>query len=237
MCGIEKNIDDFTPEKYKNTLKFTRCKLCMVKKSQKYQKTIDGVISLSFSRQKYFSKMRGMRPPEYTKRELEMYLKNNLFFQAIYGEWVASGYDKWLRPSIDRIDDFLPYSFDNILVTTWRENFNKQIADTMNAIGTSGLKCKAIIQLSIEGEFIAEFHSISFARRQTGINGIDASLADPRKTAGGYKWRYKIDTDKESLLQSRIPRAIRRRMLKKEPVVLDLSGIIDTTGLDLRTHI
>ena len=84
ICGIEKSIDDFFVEKYKNTIKFKRCKKCMTAKSKKYQKTIDGFISTSFCRQKSFSKMRGINPPEYTKEEFAAYLRNNLFFLVIY---------------------------------------------------------------------------------------------------------------------------------------------------------
>lgn len=237
MCGVEKNVDDFTVEKYKNTIKFKRCKKCITEKSKKYQKTINGFISTTFSRQKHFSIMRNMAPPEYTKLELAQYLKSSVFFMSLYKGWVESGYDKWLRPSIDRINDFLPYSFGNIIVATWRENFEKQIYDTRNATGTSGLKCKAITQISLDGQIINEFHSISEARRQTGITGIDQALANSNHTAGGYKWAYKKDEAKDSLIKTRIPRKAMRKILKKEPVVLDLSGIIDTTGLDLRTHI
>lgn len=230
ICGIEKSVNDFSPEKYKNTLKFVRCKSCMVKKSQKYQKTIDGVISTSYNRQKYFSKMRGMCQPKYTKQELEVYLKNNLFFQAIYDKWVASGYDKWLRPSVDRVNDFLPYSLDNILVTTWRENFKKQNQDCKSGTGTAGLRCRAVIQTTLDGVFVAEFHSISDAKRQTGITGIDSPLADPNKTAGGYRWIYKDEPEKDLLRNRDVPRRNRQPASKATPIDWDSAGLIDTTG-------
>lgn len=231
MCGIEKSIEKFTPEKYKNTLKFRRCKLCMVKKSQRYHKTIDGVISTMFNHQKQASKMRGICLPSYTKQELTKHLKNNLFFQVIYDEWVDSGYNKWLRPSVDRIDDFLPYSFDNILITTWRENFKKQNQDLKSATGTTGLHCRAIIQTTLDGNFVAEFHSIIAAKRKTGITDINASLANPNRTAGGYRWEYKKEPEKDLLRNRVVPRRTRQRAIKVMPIDWESTEFIDTTNV------
>lgn len=232
MCGICKNKEDFTPDikKKRGTVRFYRCKECVSKKSRKYRQTIDGVISTALSRQKQYSKVRRMPPPEYTKQEFVAYLKNNLYFIAIYKGWVASGYDKWLKPSIDRIDDFLPYSFGNIMVVTWKDNFQKQKEDMKHATGTSGLYCKAIFQHTLSGEFVAEFVSIRYAERQTGILGISECLRGSNKTAGGYKWEYKKDREKELLMQSRIPQKTMQKNLKTGRKPIDVSVFQDVSN-------
>ena len=52
---------------------------------------------------------------------------------------------------------------------------------------------KAVIQLSKDGKFIAEYPSIREASRQTGCNNshICECCKGERKSASGYIWRYK----------------------------------------------
>ena len=55
-----------------------------------------------------------------------------------------------------------------------------------------------IIQLSPNGKYITEFESATEASRQLNLlnNNISACCRGKRKTAGGYRWMYKIDYDK-----------------------------------------
>ena len=47
------------------------------------------------------------------------------------------------------------------------------------------------MQFSIDGKLIAEYVSVSEARRQTKAENIDMVCNVKRKSAGGYKWKYK----------------------------------------------
>ena len=60
---------------------------------------------------------------------------------------------------------------------------------------------KAIEQYSMDGEFIKEYESAREADRQTGIpyKNISVNLRGISKSAGGYRWNYKIE-NKEGLL-------------------------------------
>lgn len=51
---------------------------------------------------------------------------------------------------------------------------------------------KPVIQLSLSGDFIAEYPSAKQAERETGFyNGnIIACCKGKKKTVGGYKWQY-----------------------------------------------
>lgn len=62
--------------------------------------------------------------------------------------------------------------------------------ETRNKISKSN--GKPVIQYSINGEFIAKYHSLNEAERQTGIKheSISACCRGKRQTAGGYKWAY-----------------------------------------------
>ena len=52
---------------------------------------------------------------------------------------------------------------------------------------------KDVIQMSAEGEVIAEYHSIKEASEKTGINkaGIAMNCRGERKKAGGFIWKFK----------------------------------------------
>ena len=54
---------------------------------------------------------------------------------------------------------------------------------------------KAIIQLSLTGEFIKDYKGGLDAQKETGINRshISSCCSGKRPTAGGYKWEYKLE--------------------------------------------
>ncbi len=57
-----------------------------------------------------------------TKEEFLDLILRSKTYQAIYKDWVESGFQKKLAPSIDRIDNNGHYSRDNIQVVTSYEN-------------------------------------------------------------------------------------------------------------------
>lgn len=52
---------------------------------------------------------------------------------------------------------------------------------------------KAVIQYTLDGDFISEYPSIAECERQTGVptSNICNCCKGKIKTAGGYKWKYK----------------------------------------------
>lgn len=59
--------------------------------------------------------------------------------------------------------------------------------------GKDNPKSKPIIQLDLEGNFLAEFEGLADVERKLGIGhaNICRVLKDKQKTAGGFKWAYK----------------------------------------------
>ena len=55
------------------------------------------------------------------------------------------------------------------------------------------LRRKKVQQLTLDGEFVNEFDSVSEASKQTGFNktGIAKVCRRERKSSGGYHWEYK----------------------------------------------
>ncbi len=83
--------------------------------------------------------------------------------------------------------------------TTIFRRLNKYPVDKALGIGFRGIKVsgeKSVVQLNKDGEFVAEFKSISEAGRQTGIDFrlISSVLNGKQKTTGGYRWECTCKT-------------------------------------------
>jgi len=68
------------------------------------------------------SKQRGHPPPDYTLDELISWLEEQPHLTDLWEAYQASGHNRMLAPSIDRLDDNLPYRLDNIRLVTWQQN-------------------------------------------------------------------------------------------------------------------
>ena len=80
-------------------------------------------------------------------------------------------------------------SIKNLNLMTHKENMNWGTAIERS----SKKRSKSIIQFDRQGNFIAEFDSLSDASKQLNINkgNISSALKGRIKTAGGYIWKYK----------------------------------------------
>lgn len=146
---------------------------------QKYRKTKKGVISDIYFGQISSSKHRGHALPTYSKKWFSNWLLNNPEFHRLYDMWVLSKYEKNFKPSVDRKRDELSYTEYNIQLLTWKEN---------------NLKRKMVIQLDLNGKYIADYKSLSEACRKNNISN-SGSISDVckghRKSAGGFIWKFK----------------------------------------------
>lgn len=163
----------------------------MIDKYTRYRRTLRGKIYNIYDSQIVNSKTRGHEPPSYSKQEFYDWCINSVKFLKLFKRWESSNYKKELSPSIDRKNDYLPYSFKNIHVCTWKENFDKGHSD--RKVGINNKQNKAVLQFDLDGNFIKEFHSLSEASRKLNISAGDICRCCnlKRKTAGSYKWKYK----------------------------------------------
>jgi hypothetical protein len=129
----------------------------------------------------------------YTLDELKDWLYSQDNFEDLYNKWVNSWYERQFAISIDRINDYKWYSFDNIQLMICKENVAKWNRDRKNWINNK-MNTK-ILQLYLGWAIKSEFYSTMEAERQTGI---DHSLihrvcrgAKYSKTAWWYKWAFK----------------------------------------------
>lgn len=67
---------------------------------------------------------------------------------------------------------------------------------SQNKLGSKNPASKPVIQLSLDGDYIAEYESVGLAARSMGKldhSGIAKCCRGVQKTADGYKWVYKSD--------------------------------------------
>ena len=160
----------------------------------KYGHTKKGILTVIYKTQKANSKRRGHREPEYTKSELKNWLFSQSFFHELFDNWVKSDFKKELKPSIDRINDDIHYKLDNIRITTWEENNNKENEKRkIGKVDNPVFAKKAVMQYDKYDNFIQEYKSLTEAYRLTSVlrQDIYKVCIGKRKTAGGFVWRYK----------------------------------------------
>ena len=157
---------------------------------QKYYRSKVGKIAHAFQTHKLRSKEKGWQPPTYTREELIHWAMSQDSYHILFRNWEESNYSSNLSPSIDRIDDYGIYSFDNIQLITWEQNNHK--GRHYQKIGLNRKNSIAVNQYTLDGDFLNSFHSLIEAERQTGVSNASISRVcrNPTHTAGGFKWEY-----------------------------------------------
>lgn len=145
-----------------------------------------------YQNQKRRSKTRGHKPPTYSKEELREWVLVQKDCGKLFLNYINSGL-KWdLAPSIDRLDDYKGYSFDNIRICTNRDNYMQAHYNIRNGINNK--KNKPILQFDLDGNFIKEHYSQASAARSLGNISYQANInrsASKGRTAYNFKWQYK----------------------------------------------
>lgn len=167
------------------------CKKCHRDKALKRNRSLSGFIELKYRNQNTSCKSRGHNPPEYTLDEFKEWILSQDKFHVLFEEWVKSDYDRNLSPSVDRLDDYKGYSFDNIQLMTWDENRLKGHRDAMNGINNK--RSIIVMQFDLNEVFINEYYSACQASRDTGVHQgtIGMCCRGEQRMAGGFKWKYK----------------------------------------------
>lgn len=151
-----------------------------------YDKTAVGVFTRIWGKQRSKSKERGHPMPEYSK----VWMINWCYeqgFDVIFRLWVASGYDKNMKPSIDRLDDSIPYTKNNIQMVVWYINNHKPLS----YVKTSVVKVKTILCYDLEDKVIGSYVTLQEAAddNSCSINSVVTSLKGHTLKKFAFKFR------------------------------------------------
>lgn len=179
-----------------------RCRKC---RSIKYNKSTPELLCKKiYNSQVNHSATRGHAAPAYSLEELTNWVLAQTQFPAMYSAWQESNYPKELAPSIDRVDDMLPYQMDNLQLLTWEENRAKGAkAKKENTLLANH---RAVAAYLLDGTLHKSYPSMAEAMREFGgkvtqswgistvCNGTP--VKDGRgyfytpKTYKGYVWKW-----------------------------------------------
>lgn len=167
------------------------CKPCNKEICKERRQSKSGLFDLIYSGQLSSSKQRGHVPPDYSKEQLIVWIESQSNFSDLYTSWVNSKYNRWIKPSVDRLDESLPYSLSNIRLITWGENAE---AFRRKKVKEGVGDCKAVNQY-LDGVLINTFHSLHEAERKTGAaaGNILKCCKGEYETSKGFVWRYVDD--------------------------------------------
>ncbi len=148
------------------------------------RRTKTGLVTQIYKDQRHNSKRRGHSMPEYTRLDLQAWLFEQELFHMLHKDWVESGYDRMLVPSVDRIDDEVHYRFDNIQLMTWQENWDKGNISNAIRLGTA-------VEVLRDGKVVGIFVSLNEAGRVLGdVSNASLSLAlKENRVTKGYTVR------------------------------------------------
>jgi len=203
-CDTEKDQSDFSKDKSRSDGIRQYCKSCAYDMSIAWNRSPKGVAVRLWHKHKARSIDRGHDQPDYDRDWLINYVLNHPDYSKLYKKYVASGFDKYECPSIDRIDDNVGYRKDNIRLVSFRDNMDHcylaaRKAEHFNRGWEMGCMRPhhAVVQLTKGGELVGRYISVNEACRQTGANNskIPAVCSGKRKSHMGYIWMYEEDYD------------------------------------------
>ena len=159
------------------------------------KRTQDLLIKTIYERQVKSSRTRGHSRPDYDLAWLTSWVKSQPEFQSLFNAWIASDCKTLLIPSVDRFDDAIGYTKDNLhKVMTWADN--KRRGEILRGQGTSKHeRYKEVHQFDMQGNYIATFHSARSAYISIkGFASMSSHIIDvcegSRNYAEGFIWTY-----------------------------------------------
>ena len=186
ICAQDLSLEAFDVQFTGRQGRRADCKECR----KRFLRSERGLCKGLLSNQKTKSKKRGHPPPAYTEEQLFQWMLAQSNFHKLYTAWVDSGFETPLKPSTDRLDDYQPYTLNNIKLTTTEDNINRYYTDAIQGINTK--TAVAVDQYTLDGVFVASHHSYRAAARSIGqsqVGNIRNVAEGTGKTAYGYIWR------------------------------------------------
>lgn len=186
-CKEEKELSLFANNKRTKDGKNGICKQCMINRAKEYRKTLKGVVNTIYNSMKQHSKERGQVVPGFSFDGLYGFLKNNIQFINLYNDWKNNSYNRWMKPSCDRKDESIGYTFDNIEIMRWKENSDKGRDDSNKR------RMKGVVKMDLNGNDLHKYDSLADACRENDISSrsnLRTHIRNNTLHCVGFKWRY-----------------------------------------------
>jgi hypothetical protein len=190
MCELFLPLTAFNKNSSNNDGLLYMCKTCLLA----YRRSHDIKLHRIYYAQRTSSRRRGHPPPDYTLNEwCEWALCNG--YTELHTAWVNSGHTKALAPSGDRLDNDLPYTLDNLELTTWKINNKRGWDDNKRPVTIRRL----------DGTLVCEYPSVTAAADALDVplSNISDCCAGRVNSVGGYIAHY---TDTSYVHDPTVPR-------------------------------
>lgn len=190
-CKNEKLPEDFYSNSY--SLKCKQCiRECVKLNSElvgnKYDFSEKGVIRVLYKTMKRHQKIRGFSDIPFTKDEFKYWLYNNTSYKDLWDTWKDNGNPTQLKPSVDRLNDYKGYSFDNMRMVVYKENREHQVNDRLKGMSKSGEVCHRIIKLTKGGVEVKRYVSYQEVRREEGYC-VHYAIKKGQPCKRGFMWK------------------------------------------------
>lgn len=155
---------------------------------QKRKRTIGGWYTKTYNRMKHDNIKKFNLELPFTKEEFINWIDDNYRdkFNELFDDYVNSNCEKMLNSSIDRIDDYKSYVFDNMQLITWEENYIKSLHSEKNTF-----REKPVAKYDEQNNEIARYNSISEAEKVTGIEQrVIRYCCKTNSTLNHFYWKY-----------------------------------------------
>lgn len=175
---------------------YSMCKKCEYEKHKKWYRTKIGVIRTIYYSQKNSSRKKNFCKIGYTYDQFYNWCFSQQLFHEQYEKWIKSNYNRWEKISVDRIDDYKGYTFDNIQLMSWKQNNDKAVLYRIT--GKNNKKNKSVLQYDLNGTFINEYFSMAEASRITGVDSklINRCVLNKNiSQAKGFVWIRKNEKE------------------------------------------
>ena len=158
--------------------------------NKKYRKTKKGVLT------NIYNHCKNRRNVNFTLNEFQDKYINDSKFIKLYNDWVKHNYNIHYKPTIDRIDCFKNYSFENIHWLSWEENRYKQRMELKR------IRAREILKIQ-NGKIIKRYKSQQEVIKETRVSQGNLSLClnNKRKHCGGFEWKYADIYENSELLK------------------------------------
>ena len=133
------------------------CKPCANELKQTMVRKPFGLIGKIINMQRLSSRVREHHYPTYTTEELYKWAMNNNLMHY-FNLWKVKGYTKPYSPSIDRLDNTKPYTFDNIRLMTWRNNQHLAFIDRSIGFKLTNLLTDEVIMCPSQEQLCQTLH-------------------------------------------------------------------------------